>query len=188
MLAALLALMAAMLSAYAVQVTVSGAHEEADGRTPGVLAATGSRAQVFAAQAGLALAGTLLLAVGYSVGSAVGYGSQVDGVPRALGRLVPAALAHVPAMWVMAAVALLLWAWWPHATWAGWAALVGFVTLGEVGELLDRPGWMIGLSPFQHVPSVPVQPVEPGAELALLGVTALLLAAGWWRYRSRDIG
>jgi ABC-2 type transport system permease protein len=143
---------------------------------------------VFAAQAGLALAGTLLLAVSYSVGSAVGYGSQVDGVPHALGRLVPAALAHVPAMWVMAAVALLLWAWWPHATWAGWAALVGFVTLGEVGELLDLPGGVIGLSPVQHVPSVPVQPVEPGAELALLGVTALLLAAGWWRYRSRDIG
>ena len=188
MLAALLALMAAMLSAYAVQVTVSGAHEEADGRTPEVLAATGSRAEVFAAQAGLALAGTLLLAVGYSVGSAVGYGSQVDGVPHALGRLVPAALAYVPAMWVMAAVALLAWAWWPHATWAGWAALAGFVTLGEVGELLELPGWVIGLSPFQHVPAVPVQPVDMGTELALLAVTVLVLGAGWWRYRARDIG
>jgi ABC-2 type transport system permease protein len=188
MLAALLALMAAMLSAYAVQVTVSGAHEEADGRTPEVLAATGSRAQVFASQAGLALAGSLLLAVVYSVGSAVGYGSQVDGVPHALGRLVPAALAHVPAMWVMSAVALLAWAWWPHATWVGWAALVGFVTLGEVGDLLELPGWVVGISPFQHVPAVPVQPVGAGTEVALLAVTALLLAAGWWRYRARDIG
>lgn len=188
MLAALLALMAAMLSAYAVQVTVSGAHEETDGRTPEVIAATGSRAQVFAAQTGLALAGTLLLAVAYSVGSALGYGSQVEGVPRALGRLVPAALAHVPAMWVMAAVAVLAWAWWPHATWAGWAALVGFVTLGEVGDLLELPGWVTGLSPFQHVPAVPVQPFEIGVDLALLAATALLLAAGWWRYRARDIG
>lgn len=188
MLAALLALMAAMMSAYAVQVTVSGAHEEADGRTPEVLASTGSRARVFASQAGLALAGTLALAVAYGVGSSVGYGSQVDGVPHALGRLVPAALAHVPAMWVMASVALLAWAWWPHATWAGWAALVGFVTLGEVGPLLDLPGWVVGLSPFQHVPAVPVQPVDVGAELALLAATVLLLAAGWWRYRARDIG
>jgi ABC-2 type transport system permease protein len=188
MLAALLALTAAMMSAYAVQVTVSGAHEEADGRTPEVIAATGSRAQVYAAQTGVALTGTLLLAVAYSAGSAIGYGSQVDGVPHALGRLVPAALAHVPAMWVMAAVALLAWAWWPHATWAGWAALVGFVTLGEVGDLLDLPGWITGLSPFTHVPAVPVQPVGAGAELALLAATALLLAAGWWRYRARDIG
>ncbi|HEY7719354.1 MAG TPA: hypothetical protein VH915_11355 [Pedococcus sp.] len=188
MLAALLALMGAVLSAYAVQVTVSGAHEEADGRTPEVLAATGSRAQVFASQAALALTGTLLLAVVYSTGTAVGYGSQVDGVPQALGRLVPAALAHVPAMWVMTAVALLAWAWWPHATWAGWAALAGFVTLGEVGDLLEMPGWVVGISPFQHVPAVPVQPVDAGAEVALLAVTVLLLGAGWWRYRTRDIG
>ncbi|MCK9823977.1 hypothetical protein NOCD_10830 [Nocardioides cavernae] len=188
MLAALLAIMAAMLSAYAVQVTVSGAHEEADERTAEVLAATGSRVRVFTAQAGIAMAGTLLLATAYGVGSAVGYGSQVGGVPHALGRLVPAALAHVPAMWVMAAVALLAWAWWPRATWAGWAALVSFVTLGEVGELLELPGWVVGISPFQHVPAVPVQAVGVGVELALLGTTALLLAAGWWRYRVRDIG
>jgi hypothetical protein len=38
------------------------------------------------------------------------------------------------------------------------------------------------------VAAVPVQPVDVGAELSLLAVTALLLAAGWWRYRARDIG
>ena len=188
MLAALLAVMAAVLSAYAVQVTVSGAREETDGRTPQVLAATGSRLQVYAAQVGLAAVGTVALAVAYGVGSAIGYGSQVDGIGASLGRLVPAALAHVPAMWVMAAVAVLAWAWWPHAPWIGWAALLAFVTLGEIGPLLELPGWVVGLSPFQHVVAVPVQPVDATTEVGLVVVAAMVLVAGWWRYRARDIG
>jgi ABC-2 type transport system permease protein len=188
MLAALLAVMAAMLSAYAVQVTVSGAREETDGRTPEVLAATGSRARVFGAQALVAAAGAAVLAVAYGVGSAIGYGSQVGGVSHALGRLVPAALAHVPAMWVLAAVALLAWAWWPHAPWIGWAALAAFVTIGEIGPLLELPDWVIGISPFQHVAAVPVQQVDTTSEAGLVAVAALLLVLAYGRYRGRDIG
>ncbi|MDR7254064.1 ABC-2 type transport system permease protein [Nocardioides sp. BE266] len=188
MLAALLAVMAAILSAYAVQVTVSGAREETDGRTPEVLAATGSRAQVFGAQVLVAGAGLAALAVAYGAGSAIGYGSQVGGVGDALGRLVPAALAHVPAMWVVAAVAVLAWAWSPHQPWIGWAALVAFVTLGEVGPLLELPDWVIGLSPFQHVVAVPVQPVDVSSEVGLVVAATLLLAVAFGRYRARDIG
>lgn len=188
MLAALLSVMAAVLSAYAVQVAASGAREETDGRTPAVLAATGSRAGVFGAQVLISAAGLAALAVAYGVGSAIGYGSQVGGVGHALGRLVPAALAHVPAMWVVGAVAVLAWAWWPHAPGVGWAALVAFVTIGEVGPLLELPDWAIGISPFQHVVKVPVQPVDVSSEVGLVVAAALLLAAAYGRYRARDIG
>jgi ABC-2 type transport system permease protein len=153
-----------------------------------VLAASGARTHVFGAQVAVALVGSALLAAAYGVGSAIGYGSQVGGVDHALGRLVPAALAHVPAMWVLAAVAVLAWAWLPQAPWAGWAALGFFVTLGEIGPLLELPGWVVGLSPFQHVGAVPVERVDLAAEAGLLAVAALLLVAAYWRFRSRDIG
>ena len=176
MLAALLAIMAALLSAYAVQVVVAASHEELEGRTPQVLAAAGSRGRVFAAHVGLALVGAAALALCYGVGSAIGFGVQVGGVPHALAMLVPAALAHVPAMWVVAALAVLAWSVRPALAWAGWALLVAFVALGDLGPLLHLPGWVTGLSPFQHVVNVPVQPVDPVAETGLLAVAGLVLA------------
>lgn len=188
MLAALLAIMAAMLTAYALQIVVSAGHEETDGRTPPVLAAAGSRARMFLSVVGLALGGSIVLAIGYAVGTSIGFGSQVGGIGHSLGRLVPAALAHVPAMWVVAALATLVWALRPSAVWAGWVLLLGFVTLGEIGPLLKLPDAVVGLSPYQHVVNVPVQPVDWGAEVALLAVAGVVLVAAWWRYARRDIG
>ena len=188
MLAALLVIMAAMLSAYSVQVVVAAGHEETDDRTPIVLAADGSRLRLFLTVATVALAGPLVLATAYGVGSAVGYGSQVGGVPDALVELVPAGWAYVPAMWVIAALSLLAWAWRPSLAWAGWALLAGFVTLGEIGPLLELPGWVIGLSPFDHVPNVPVSSVSWASEAGLTAVALLVVVAAWWRYARRDVG
>jgi ABC-2 type transport system permease protein len=54
--------------------------------------------------------------------------------------------------------------------------------------LLDLPGWVIGLSPFQHVVAVPVQPVDLTEEAGLVATATLVLAVAYGRYRSRDIG
>ncbi len=43
--------------------------------------------------------------------------------------LVPAALAHVPAMWVLAGVALLAWAWLPRAPELVRAAVAALLTV-----------------------------------------------------------
>ena len=187
MLAALLAIMAALLSAYAIQVVVGSAREETDSRTSLLLAHGGTRAQAFGATVALALLGSASLAVCYGVGSAVGFGSQVDGVWSALGSLVPAALAHVPAMWVVASLAVLIWAVRPGAAPLGWVLLLAFVTLGEFGELLKLPAWARKLSPFEHVVNVPVQPVDWSSEIGLVVVTMFVLALAWLAYRARDI-
>lgn len=188
MLAALLAIMAAMMAAYGVQVVVSSAHEEGAERTATVLAARGARHLVFTAVVALALVGTVVLAIGFACGMAVGFGVQVGGVPARVADLVPAALAHVPAMWVVVASAVLLWSIRPRIAWAGWTLLAAFITIGELGPLLKLPQWTVGLSPFHHVPTVPVEPVDWPAEFALVALTAALLAAAWLSYRSRDIG
>lgn len=187
MLAALLAIMAALLSAYGVQVVVGAAHEENSDRTGAVLAARGARGELFTGVVVTACAGVVALVLGFAVGMSVGYGTQVGGVVATGTELVPAALAHVPAIWVVVACAVLLWAVRPTFAWAGWFLLAVFITIGELAPLLRLPGWMADLSPFQHVPTVPVEPVRWSAEAGLLGVAALLVAAAWLRYRSRDI-
>jgi len=74
---------------------------------------------------------------------------------------------------------------WPHA---GWALLAGFLTVGQLGELLRLPGWMIDLSPYTHVPAMPVDDFRAAPVLALTALTALAVLVSWQRYRARDIG
>ena len=71
---------------------------------------------------------------------------------------------------------------------AGWAVLVVCVTLGQVGAALDLPGWLLGLSPYHHVPKYPAEAFAWTPEVGLAVVAALAVSGAWWRYRSRDIG
>ena len=72
---------------------------------------------------------------------------------------------------------------------AAWGLLGLFLVLGQIGSLLELPGWVTGLSPYEHVPAMPVEPFQAATSLALTALAAgCLVVAAWWRYRSRDIG
>ena len=47
---------------------------------------------------------------------------------------------------------------------------------------------MIDLSPYVHVPKMPVESFAAGPTVVLTALAALLLALGWLRFRTRDIG
>jgi ABC-2 type transport system permease protein len=70
----------------------------------------------------------------------------------------------------------------------GWAFLVAFLSLGQLGELLELPRWAIDLSPYVHVPRMPVEPFTAGPLLVLTALAAALLLVSWLRFRTRDIG
>jgi ABC-2 type transport system permease protein len=61
-------------------------------------------------------------------------------------------------------------------------------TLGQIGELLDLPGWVLDLSPYNHAPRMPLEDFAPAPALVLTAITVGLLLVSWSRYRSRDIG
>ena len=61
-------------------------------------------------------------------------------------------------------------------------------TLGEIGELLGLPAWVVDLSPYTHAPRMPLADFEIGPAVVLSAVSAAVLALSWWRYRTRDIG
>jgi ABC-2 type transport system permease protein len=77
-----------------------------------------------------------------------------------------------------------------RSRWAvlGWGVVVLFATLGQIGELLGLPQWVLDLSPYSHAPRMPLADFETGPAIVLCLVAAALLAASWARYRSRDIG
>jgi energy-coupling factor transporter ATP-binding protein EcfA2 len=69
-----------------------------------------------------------------------------------------------------------------------WGLLGVFFVPGQLGGLLELPGWVTGLSPFDHTPAMPVEPFHAQPALVLTALAAVCLVAAWWRYRSRDIG
>ena len=73
-----------------------------------------------------------------------------------MGRSTVAALAQVPAAWVLTSVALAVFGWAPRLAGAVWGVLLAFVALGEFGVLWNAPDWLMDLSPFRHSPLLPV--------------------------------
>ncbi|MBM7520543.1 ABC transporter permease [Nocardioides nitrophenolicus] len=183
--AAILSIVAVVLTYFAVTVVSHAGHDEEDGRAELVLATATSRGRWFAASAVLALAGTAWLLLVTGAGLWLGY-VAADG--PGIGNLLVAALAWAPAAWAVAALAVLSLAAglrWSVLVWAWPAACL---TLSLLGDLLDLPGWLTGLSPYAHVPSVPAETWSWGSAAGLSAVAAALLTVAWWRFRERDIG
>jgi ABC-2 type transport system permease protein len=180
MLAAVVAMSGVLITCFGLMVLGRAGADEREARTEIVLATAVSRYRAFWSAVTLALAGVLWLLVVTGVTMGLGAG-------RGPTALLPAALAQWPAAAVVVAAASLAWGW--RAAWvaSGWAILVACLVLEAVGGLLDLPGWVQGLSPYAHVPAIPVEPQDPAATAALLVVTCALVAAGTVRYRGRDL-
>lgn len=185
LLGAVVSVIAVVVSCFAIAVVGHGGSDEYDGRTEQVLATATSRSRTFLATAIVALGGATWLLLVTGVTLAVGVGNDTD---HSFTWLVVSALAQAPAMWVVVTLAVLCFA--VRSQWAlfGWGLVVLFATLGQIGELLGLPRWVLNLSPYTHAPRMPQADFEPGPALVLTGIAAVLLTASWLRYRTRDIG
>ncbi|XAS75653.1 ABC transporter permease [Dermatophilaceae bacterium Sec6.4] len=188
LLAAELSIVAVLVSCFAVTVITHGGAEEHDGRTEQVLATATSRRRVYLAIVAVAIGGTtwLLLIAGLSM--AVGFGAVAGNLSDGIHRTLPAALAQAPAVWLVTALAMTAYALRSTLAAAGWVLLALFLTLGQVGELLRLPSWAIDISPFAHVPRMPVEGFALAPTVTMSFLAVALLAAGAASYRTRDIG
>ncbi|HEY5879966.1 MAG TPA: hypothetical protein VIU11_13725, partial [Nakamurella sp.] len=59
--------------------------------------------------------------------------------------------------------------------------------LGQLGELLQLPQWIMNLSPYSHVPQVPVAAMDWTPMVVLTLVAAALMAIGVVGFRRRDV-
>ena len=102
--------------------------------------------------------------------------------------MIGAALDQVPAVWVVVSLGLLLYAIASRWSVLGWGVLTVFFVVGELGDLLRLPDAVIGLSPFTHVPAMPIETFAAAPALTMTVLAAALTAVAWWRFRERDIG
>ena len=188
LLAAELSVVAVVVSCFAVSVVSHGGADERDGRTEQVLATATSRSTSLRATVVVAFLGSawLLLVTGLAIGLGVGVASSGPG--SGLPGILAAALAQVPSVWLVAALAVAAYTLGSRWAVAGWALVAGFLTLGQLGELLRLPRWLVEASPYVHAPRMPAQPFDPAAATWLTALAAVVLLGSWLRYRVRDIG
>ncbi|WP_424212961.1 ABC transporter permease [Streptomyces sp. BI20] len=158
--------------------------EESGGRAEWLLGAPVGRLRWAGAHLGVAFLGSVVLLLAAGAGLALGHGQ--DG-----GRLLGASLAQVPAVWVLAGVAALLYGAVPRFAVGAWAVAGIVLALGWVGPALDLPARVLDLSPFAHLPKLPAPPgssaVSAAPFLVTVAVATLLTALGLAALRRRDL-
>jgi ABC-2 type transport system permease protein len=185
LLGAVISVLALVVTCFAVAVVNHGGSDERDGRTEQVLATATSRSREFLATTLVALAAVTWLLLVCGVALALGVGSDTS---HSFGRLVASAVSQAPAVWVVVALAVLCFALRSRWAFLGWAVVVLFGTLGQVGELLSLPEWVLDLSPYTHAPRMPLEDFDLAPAVTLTAIAAVLVGVAWQRYRTRDIG
>jgi ABC-2 type transport system permease protein len=160
--------------------------EEAAGRAEPVLATAVSRVEWLGAHLVVALGGSalLLLLAGLGVGISA---SAALGDASVLGRMVGAALVHLPAVWLVVGFGVALFGLLPRATLLVWLLIAYAGLIGVFADLLELPAWTLDLSPFGHIPLLPAVAMRWVPVAALTAIAAALVAAGLAGFRRRDL-
>jgi ABC-2 type transport system permease protein len=185
-LATSLLILSLVAAAFGVQSTLRLRGEEVAGRAEVVLAGPVSRAKWVASHLAIAFGGSALalLAGGAGLGLLAAMTASDAGL---LPRVLAAAFAYVPAVWVVTSIAVVLFGVLPRWTALAWAPLAVCVVVGMFGTLLDLPRVVLDLSPFEHTPAVPAADWAVGPLVVLVVLAAAIVAAGLAGFRHRDV-
>lgn len=181
-----LTMMALIAGGFAVSSALQLRGEEAAGRVESILATGVSRMRWALSHLAVSVGGTLVVIAAGGLGAGVSY-AVVSGDVAQVPRLAGAALVSAPGVLVLVGVAALLLGLAPRAAQAAWAALAAMFVVSFLGEVLRLPGWVRGLSPLEHLPSVPAEPLTSAPLLGVAGVAVALVVVGLWGLRRRDL-
>ena len=185
-LATMFALLAVAASGYAVA-SVHRLHtEEAAGRAEALLAtglsrtrwALGSLLVTWLSTAGVMLLAALAAAVGFRI---------VDPAFAEFGQTVAAGVVLIPGALVLAGIAMLIAGWWPRRAPLAFLVVVFAFVQVYLGALLSFPEWLNALSPFDHLPLMPVEPFAAAPTLSVLALAVALTVLGVVGLRRRDL-
>jgi polyether ionophore transport system permease protein len=185
-LATSLLILALVTAAFAVQSVGRLRTEESGGRTEVLLATPTARLQWAASHLAIAFCGSalVLLVGGAGLGLVAGLTSSDLGQ---LGRVTLASLAYIPPVWILAAIAVVLFGVVPQWTALAWAPVGACLVIGMFGTLLDLPSVVVDLSPFELTPSVPAAAWDGIPIVVLTAIGAAVTAIGLTAFRRRDL-
>ena len=149
-----------IIGGYAISAALRMSGEESADRVGPVLATAVSRPRWMAGHLLFVVGGPVLLLAACGLVAGVINGVLVGDFSAGFGAALGAMLVQVPAALVLGGLAVALFGWLPRFTSLAWAALVVALLLGQLGQLLQLPQWLMDLSPYTHIPTVPTQDVR----------------------------
>ncbi len=186
-LATTFAVTALLASAYAVSAVLRVRAEESGSRAEPVLATATSRAAWLGSHVAVALLGSALAMAASGITTGLVRAAQT-GEASAFGRMLAAATAYVPAIWVVAGVAVVLVGLVPRQAQAlAWTAVGVLLLITMFAESFDWPQWVGDLSPIAWTPTRPLEEWTAGPLVGLLAAAAGLTALGFAGFRRRDL-
>ncbi|MFD0662977.1 ABC transporter permease [Thermocatellispora tengchongensis] len=182
----IMTVLAIVAAIYVVIATLRPRAEENAGRAEPVLATRLSRAGWLASHLTVALAGgsVMILLAGLMLAAT---GAPTVNESGLFGEIMAASAVYIPALWVTAGLAAALVGWFPRAGALAWLVVVYAGVVGYFGTILQFPEWMNNLSPFGHIPRLPVEDFTWTPLLILTAIAAGLVAVGLYGFRRRDL-
>ena len=98
-----------------------------------------------------------------------------------------AGIVYLPAMLVMIGLATVLVGVFPKLTSISWGYLIYSFIVVYFGGLMDIPDWMVNITPFGHIPQVPMEEINLLTMSLLLLVAIFLTVIGFIGFRRRDV-
>jgi ABC-2 type transport system permease protein len=181
-----LSFVAVFAAAYGISSTLRLQSEESALRADLILSPPTGRLRWALSHIIMAVLGTGILMLASGLGVGLAHAAE-SGDRSVLGADLLAAIVRLPAVWVLVGVTVALYGLARRAAPFAWAVLVATFLASEIGPLLNLPHWVRDLSPFTHVPALPVGEVTAGPLLGLLTAAAAFIAVGLWALRRRDL-
>ncbi|MEV4345269.1 ABC transporter permease [Actinoplanes sp. NPDC049596] len=168
-------------SCYAVQAALRLRDEEQSGRAEPLLATAVPRYTWAGSHLLFSLLGPAVALLAEGLVSGLTY---TDGD---LGAILASTLVQLPAVWVLAALTVLLFGLVPRLSPAAWGAPALCLLILLVGQTLELDQWLLDISPFTHIPHLPGGAFSATPVITLLAVAAVLAALGLGGLRRRNI-
>ncbi|TCJ97225.1 ABC transporter permease [Nocardia alba] len=165
-------MLAAAAAAYSVSAVLRLHEEENSGRAETVLAAAVGRVRYASSHLLFAIAGpaVALLTAGLAIG--IVWGATNGDLAGRVGESLGAVAVQLPAVWVITAVAMVLFSALPRYATLAWGVLSAVIVIFLLGSLGSLPQWILDLVPFVHPPKL------PGAAFDLVPIASLIAVAG----------
>jgi len=162
--------------------------EEKQGFTEKVLAGSVSRSGLFGSYFGIAFAASVVFQF-FLAFSLWGAAAMMMDAPPVLGSTLQSAFNYLPAIWVFLGLTALLIGVLPNQTGIAYGYLGLSFFLVYIGAMVDLAGWewVLKLSPYGHVPRIPVEDQNFALLIVLTGIAAALTVSGFAGYRRRDL-
>ncbi|CAM3143563.1 ABC transporter permease [Stackebrandtia soli] len=168
-----------------VQTMLKVRAEELGDRVEPIMAAAVSRPRYYGANTIVALAAPTLYLL--TAGTLISALAATADIGLTFGDALLQAVATVPAVWTVVAVSVAVVGARPVVALAAWFGVLTSFALTLLGPTFDLDDWVLGISPFRHVPNTSAaDPDYTGLAWVTL-VTTVLLAIGFTGFRRRDL-